>query len=132
MAGVDSDLVPVLIVDDVAAVRMSLRTALTLAGNIEIAGEAANGVEAVRLAETLKPAVVLLDLEMPEMDGYDAARRIKACCPACRVIALTVHDYESARQRASRSGVDEFVVKGTPLKHLATLISPGPSAPTPA
>ncbi len=112
-----------LIVDDVPDVRSDLRTALTLAGNIEVAGEATNGLEALRLAEVLQPAVVLMDLEMPVMDGYEAARQIKASAPACRVIALTVHGYESARQRAAEAGVDDFVVKGAPLESLVNAIS---------
>ena len=115
--------IPVLIVDDVEAVRRDLRTALTLAGNIEIVGEAGNGLEAVRLAESLAPAVVLMDLEMPVMDGYEAASRIKVRLPACRVIALTVHGYESARRRAFQSGVDDFVIKGAPLESLVSVIS---------
>ena len=119
----DRPCIAVLIVDDVAAVRRDLATALTLAGNIEIAGEAATGLEAVRLAETLAPAVVLMDLEMPVMDGYEAARRIKASCPACRIIALTVHGYESARRKAFRAGADEFVVKGAPLESLVDAIA---------
>ena len=122
MAGIDSQ-VRVLIVDDVAAVRRDLRTALTLAGNIEIVGEAANGLDAIRLAESLGPAVVLMDLEMPVMDGYEAARRIKIRCPACRVVALSVHGYESARRKASEFGIDDFVIKGAPLESLVRAIS---------
>ncbi len=122
MADIDNACISVLIVDDVASVRRELRTALTLSGNIEIVGEAANGAEAVRQAESLEPAVVLMDLEMPVMDGYEATRRIKSRCPACRVIALTVHGYESARRRASQSGVDGFVVKGAPLENLVDVM----------
>jgi len=81
----------VLIVDDVERVRQDLRTFLTLTGNIEIIGEASNGLEAIQLVGTLCPQVVLMDLEMPIMDGYEAARQIKAIKPACRVIALTIH-----------------------------------------
>jgi len=103
-------------VDDVREVRRDLRTALTLAGNIEIVGEAANGLEAVRLAESM-------DLEMPVIDGYAATRQIKAQCPACRVIALTVHGYESARRKAIESGVNDFVVKGVSLESLVKVIS---------
>jgi DNA-binding NarL/FixJ family response regulator len=113
----------VLIVDDVAQVRRDLRTLLTLAGDIEVVGEAANGAEAVRLAKALQPEAVLMDLEMPIMDGYEAACQIKARWPACRVIALTVHGYEEARQRADQAGVDVFIVKGAPVKTLVQAIS---------
>jgi DNA-binding NarL/FixJ family response regulator len=112
-----------LIVDDTAQVRRDLRTVLTLAGDIEVVGEATNGVEAVRLIETLQPEAVLMDLEMPVMDGYEATCQVKARWPACRVIALTVHGYEAARQRASQAGVDAFIVKGAPVETLVQTIS---------
>jgi DNA-binding NarL/FixJ family response regulator len=104
-------------------VRRDLRTALTLSGRLEIVGEAANGSEAVRLTESLHPDVVLMDLEMPVMDGYEATRQIKSHCPSCRVIALTVHDYESARVKAHESGMDAFLVKGAPLQRIVQTIS---------
>lgn len=113
----------VLIVDDVAPVRRDLRTVLTLLGGLEIVGEAANGLEATRLAQSLKPAVVLMDLEMPILDGYEATHRIKTLDPACRVIALTVHDYQDARQKAIQAGVDAFIVKGAPVEALVHAIS---------
>lgn len=112
----------VLIVDDAPGVRQDLRMLLTLAGNmdaghpIEIVGEAANGLEAVELVQVLKPEAVLLDLDMPIMDGYEAARQIKALAPSCRVVALTVHGYPEARQKASQAGVDGFIVKGSPVE----------------
>lgn len=104
-----------LIVDDRRQVREELSAVLPLAGDIEIVGQAADGMEAVRLAEALRPHVVLLDLLMPVMDGFEAAERIKAICPSCRIVALTIHDDETCRQRAAESGVDAFVVKGAPI-----------------
>ena len=67
----------ILIVDDNPQVRRELRTLLPLAGDLEVVGEAADGAEAIRLAEALRPHVILLDLQMPVLDGYAAARRIK-------------------------------------------------------
>ncbi|MEW6405387.1 MAG: response regulator transcription factor [Chloroflexota bacterium] len=113
----------VLIVDDVVNVRCDLRTALTLSDELEIIGEAANGLEAVELTESLKPDVVLMDLEMPVLDGYEATRQIKTRFPSCRVIALTVHDYESARAEAQLSGVDAFLVKGVSVESIVQSIS---------
>lgn len=112
-----------LLVDDVDEVRRDLRTLLSLSDDVEIIGEAADGLEAVRLTESLRPDAILMDLEMPAMDGYEATRRIKTNFPACRVVALTVHDYESARVKAIQSGVDAFLVKGAPVVEIIQSIS---------
>lgn len=64
-----------------------------------------------------------MDLEVPVMDGYEATRRIKENFPACWVVALTVHDYESARTKAYQSGVDAFLVKGAPVEKIIQSIS---------
>jgi DNA-binding NarL/FixJ family response regulator len=112
----------VLIVDDIERVRQDLCTFLTLTGDIEIIGEASNGLEAVQLVETLCPQVVLMDLEMPVMDGYEAARQIKAMQPSCRVIALTIHAGEAERQQALQAGMADVVLKGAPLEVLLQAI----------
>lgn len=106
----------VLLVDDADEARRDLHTLLALSGELVIVGEAANGVEAVRLAESLKPDVVMMDLEMPVMNGYESTRQIKMKLPSCKVIAFTVHEYESARTEAGRSGMDAFLVKGASLE----------------
>jgi DNA-binding NarL/FixJ family response regulator len=111
-----------LIVDDVTWVRQDLRTMLTLACDAEIVGEAADGLEAIRQVEALQPQVVLMDLEMPGLDGYQAIHQIKAHHPGCRIVALTVHGYEQARQRALQAGVDAFIVKGEPVENLIQAI----------
>jgi len=112
----------VLIVDDVDQVRYDLGIALALSGGVEIIGEAANGLEAVRLAEKLSPDVVLMDLEMPVMDGYEATQWIKTRFPFCKVIALTVHGYDEAREKAHRSGIDAFIIKGAQIQEIVRTI----------
>jgi DNA-binding NarL/FixJ family response regulator len=112
----------VLIVDDSEQVRRDLRLFLTLTGGLEIVGEAKNGLEAVQLAERLRPQVVLMDLQMPILDGYEATRQIKALQPACRVIALTIHVGEVERQQALQAGMEVVVVKGAPLDLLLQAI----------
>jgi len=67
--------------------------------------------------------VVLMDLEMPVLDGYEATRQIKTRFPLCRVIVLTMHDYESARLKAKQSGVDAFLVKGAPVETIVQTIT---------
>lgn len=112
----------VLLVDDSAQVRADLRAAFALCEGIEIAGEASDGGEAVAQEAALSPDVVLMDLAMPGMDGLEASRRIKARRPGCRIVALTVHAGEEERGRASRAGIDAFVVKGASLEDLLETI----------
>ena len=114
-----------LIVDDVPHVREELRTALTLAGGIDVVGEASNGREAIDLAVRLVPDVVLMDLEMPVMEGQEAARQIKVRCPTCRVVALTVHGDEETRRKAILAGIDGFIVKGAALETLMRAVCGG-------
>ncbi len=111
-----------LIVDDQEGVRQDLRTALELMRGLEVIGEAADGFEAVRQAEVLGPDVVLMDLKMPGMDGFEATRQIKARRLARSVVALTIYGDDSAREQAVRVGVDAFVEKGTPIQALAETI----------
>lgn len=112
----------ILIVDDATQVRAELCTLLKLEGDIDIAGEAANGLEATSQAQALHPDVILMDLEMPVLDGYEATRRIKALSPDCRVVALTIHGYAAAREKALQAGVDVFIEKGAPLDTLVQAI----------
>jgi DNA-binding NarL/FixJ family response regulator len=112
----------VLIADDIAQVRRELRTLLVLSGRVQVAGEAADGAEAVRLAALLQADVVLMDLEMPVLDGYSAAAQIKAQCPHCRVIALSIHEGQLERAQALRAGMDCFIPKGAPLQDLLDAI----------
>jgi DNA-binding NarL/FixJ family response regulator len=107
-----------LIVDDNPQVRQELHLLLSLSAGLEIAGEAANGLEAIQQTAHLHPDVVLLDLEMPVLDGYEAARQIKTRWPACRVVALSVYSYPAAREKAARSGVNDFIEKGAPLSEI--------------
>ncbi len=114
--------IKVLIVDDLERVRQELRTALQLVEGLEVVGEAVNGLEAVRQAENLSPDIVLMDLEMPGLDGFEATRQIKERHLAKGVVVLTIHSHPSARERAARVGVDAFIEKGTPIQTLIEAI----------
>lgn len=108
----------VLIVDDVPQVRQGLATVLRLAARkagltIEVVGQAQNGRDAIQQARLLLPDVVLMDLEMPVMNGYEATRQIKAGQSAIRVIVLSVHADPDSRERARAAGADGFVAKGS-------------------
>ncbi len=114
----------VLIVDDVAQVRRELRTLLPLLDAIDVVGEAANGQDAIGLAAALQPDVILMDVEMPIMDGLAATRLIKQQRPQCppRVVILSIHDDETVRARARSAGADDFIDKGAPLAALLQAI----------
>lgn len=100
----------VLIVDDDRASREGLRELFELRPNITVIGEAMNGEEAVTLADSLHPDLVVMDVQMPRMDGLEATRQIKQRTPDIRVILLTM--YREYRAAALRSGADAFLVKG--------------------
>ena len=112
----------VLIVDDVPQVRRELRTLLPLLDAIDIVGEAENGQSAIELAAALRPDVILMDVEMPMMDGLAATRLIKQQCPQCRVIILSIYNDEAVRAKARSAGADDFVDKGAPLAALLQAI----------
>ena len=112
----------VLIVDDVPQVRRELRTLLPLLDDIDIVGEAENGQSAIELATALRPDVILMDVEMPIMDGLTATRSIKRQCPQCTIIILSIHNDEAVRAQARSAGADDFVDKGAPLAALLQAI----------
>jgi DNA-binding NarL/FixJ family response regulator len=113
--------IQILIVDDRAVVRKELRNVLDLSGTITIVGEAAGGQEAIMKAVALKPDIVLMDLEMPGLDGFEATRQIKALQLARKVIAFTVYADAHHEQKAKEAGADAFVVKGTDVCTLLDL-----------
>lgn len=102
----------VLIADDHAIVRAGLRALVqSEAGGLELVGEASGGAEAVALAERLNPDILVLDLSMPDMDGIEVTRRIRAKLPAVRVLILTVHEEEDLVRGAIRAGASGYVLK---------------------
>src|SRR5512147_66367 len=116
----------VLIVDDHAMVRQGLRTFLELQDTptlpIEVTGEAANGIEAVKLAKQTQPDIVLLDLVMPEMDGLQATSKIIAASPQSRVIILTSFGEEDKVLPAIRAGAQGYLLKDIPPDELVHAI----------
>ncbi len=108
----------VLIVDDNPQVLHELRLFLETTGEVEIIGEASNGLEAIRIAQELNPDVVLMDLEMPIMDGYEATRQIKIHASSPRVVILSVHAGLEEPNKAYLAGADGFIVKGASYEAL--------------
>jgi DNA-binding NarL/FixJ family response regulator len=114
--------VRLLIVDDVDRVREELHRWLDLVDEVQVVGEARDGMEALRQAEGLHPDVVLMDLELPVLDGWQATREIKARGLAERVVVLTIHVDPASRQRALQAGADAFLSKGKDFKVLRKII----------
>lgn len=104
----------VLIADDQALVRAGFRVLIDSATDLEVVGEASDGIQAVALARTTSPDVVLMDIRMPEMDGLAATREIVASGPeGPRVIILTTFDIDEYVFEALRSGASGFLLKDT-------------------
>jgi DNA-binding NarL/FixJ family response regulator len=108
-------MIGVVLADDQALIRAGLRALLDAEDDIEVLGEAANGREAVALVRSTRPAVVLMDIRMPELDGLEATRRITADreLATTRVIMLTTFDLDEYVFEALRIGASGFLVKDT-------------------
>ena len=115
----------ILVVDDVPEVRQELSRLLPLLAQVEVVGEAGNGLDAVQLAAVLAPDTIVMDLEMPVLDGYEATRRIKQAQPGCRIVVLTIHGGAAERQKAALAGVDALVGKWESLDTLVRAILGG-------
>jgi len=103
----------VLLVDDHKVVRVGLAALIGEEPDIEIVGEAANGVEALEQAKSIHPDVVVMDISMPEMDGLEATRRIRLECPRSQILILTVHAQERYLFPVLKAGAAGYVLKST-------------------
>jgi DNA-binding NarL/FixJ family response regulator len=112
----------VLIADDQALVRAGFRAILESAGGIDVVAEAATGEEAVAAAREHTLDVALLDIQMPRLDGLDAAQQILAMRDPPRVIMLTTFDLDEHLYRAMRDGASGFLVKDTPREQLVAAV----------
>jgi YesN/AraC family two-component response regulator len=110
----------VLIVDDHLKVREGLKALLDFLPEVEIVGEAANGKEALLIVAEQDPDLVLIDIQMPVMDGLTAIKKIKARWPEVGVIAMTV--YPAFRAKALEAGADTFILKGCPVEKIKNTI----------
>lgn len=103
--------VKILIVDDQSLFREGLRTLLSVQPDFDVVSEAGNGEEALRLAATLRPDVILMDLRMPVMDGVTATHRLRELLPRCKVIVLTTFDDDEYVFDGLRAGAVGYLLK---------------------
>lgn len=101
----------VLLADDHAVVRQGFKMILSAQPDMEIVGEAGNGREALALAESLQPDVVVMDVAMPELNGIEATRRVMASCPRTRVLALSMHKDSAYVREILRAGARGYLLK---------------------
>jgi DNA-binding NarL/FixJ family response regulator len=110
----------VLVADDQALVRSGFRAILESQGDIEVTGEAENGVQALQLARELRPAVVLMDVRMPQLDGIEATRRLLQDPDPPRVLMLTTFDLDEYVYEAMKAGASGFLLKDAPRDELVS------------
>ena len=114
--------ISVLLADDHALVREGVRALLNAAGDFEVVGEAANGREAVTLAQQLLPDVLVMDILMPRLNGVEATRQIRQLCPDTRVLMLTARSEDRYIQQATALGVSGYLLKETTSQQLCAAI----------
>jgi DNA-binding NarL/FixJ family response regulator len=112
----------VLVADDQSMVRAGFRMLLAGEDDIEVIAEASNGLEAVDQAARFHPAVILMDIRMPHLDGLEASRRILAADPSARILILTTFDLDEYVYEALRAGASGFVLKDEPPEQLLAAI----------
>ena len=112
----------VLLADDHAVVRDGLKVLLQQAADISVVGVAADGREAVRRAQELKPDVVIMDIAMRELNGIEAARLLRDQCPAIRVVMLSMHSSAEHVFRALEAGAAGFVLKESAGEEVAAAV----------
>lgn len=116
------NLIRVLIAEDQTLMRQGLKTILDLEDGFEVIGEAANGQEAIERAVALQPDVVLMDVQMPHLNGVQATAQLAVQLPAARVIILTTFDYDEYVFDGIKAGARGYLLKDTPANELLAAI----------
>jgi DNA-binding NarL/FixJ family response regulator len=117
-----SKIIRILLADDHPVVRDGLAAMLATQPDFEVVGEAGNGAEAVAEAARLRPDVVLMDLEMPDLDGIEAIRRLRAADPSVQVVVLTAFDTDERIVGSLQAGAQGYLLKGAPRAEIFTAI----------
>jgi DNA-binding NarL/FixJ family response regulator len=106
-------MIGVLIVDDNAQIRNALRSELDAYADLRVIGEAGDGIEGFQLAQTLRPEVILMDVNMARLDGVETTRRIRTLLPQTILIGMSCHSREMVEQAILAAGADVFLPKDT-------------------
>lgn len=112
----------VLIADDHEIVRCGIRALLETEPGIEVCGEASTGREAVERARRLRPDVAIVDVSMPELNGFETTRRIREVAPDCEVLVFTFHDTEQVARDALEAGARGYVLKSRAVRSLVAAV----------
>lgn len=112
----------VLIADDNEAIREALHVLLELRDDLQVVGEAADGLEALQKAEALRPDIVIMDIRMPNMSGVEAAKRLRDTCPETKVIAFTAEDHEAYARDMLNAGACAVLLKPCSLEDLVRAV----------
>ncbi|MDX1992913.1 MAG: response regulator transcription factor [bacterium] len=117
-----ADPIRILIADDHPIVRDGLALMLGTQPDFVVVGEASNGREVMQIGEQLQPDVILLDLEMPEMDGLETLRTLRQVCPGVRVLVFTAFDSDERIIGAVQAGAKGYLLKGAPRAEIFNAI----------
>jgi DNA-binding NarL/FixJ family response regulator len=112
----------IMIVEDHQLLREGLKTMISTFENIEIAGEAQDGLEAIRKVRKIQPDIILLDLSMPKMDGISVMKEVKSQFPDIKIMALTIHEVDHHVLEAFDAGAHGYCIKNACLKELEVAI----------
>jgi DNA-binding NarL/FixJ family response regulator len=113
----------VLIADDHELVRRALREIIDMDGKLEVCGEASNGREAVELAQRLRPAVIVLDVGMPELNGVEVTRQIKQSVPETEILVITGMESEDLVHQLLTAGARGYLVKNDTTRHVLPAVN---------
>lgn len=115
-------MIRLLLVDDQALLRQGLASLLAAEQDFEVVGQASNGMEAVSMAEALRPDVILMDIRMPVLDGIEATKLIHERLPNTKILVLTTFDDDEYIVQVMDAGAAGYLLKNSPIEHLAQAI----------
>ena len=113
----------IVIADDSSLIRVRIKDLLSDLNNVEIVGEAVNGLEVLQLIQDKKPDFVILDIRMPEMNGIEVLRKIREMGIKVKICMLTSYSYEQYRERCFAEGADYFFDKNHDIQQMLDIIS---------